>query len=159
MTGPVWRRSSDGLPGVTGAGWWSVTAPPYAERSAEPAQQGGLGVDVLLDRAALVVHVREVGVAGPEVDGRDAEGREARDVGPALLRVDGDTQRVDEGLGRRQQQARAGAVGRVAQRHVEAVEDLAHVGEGLLGVLVGGVAVVDRDGAPVGDDVAGDAAA
>ena len=98
-------------------------------------------------------------VAGAEVHGRDAERAEPGDVGPAELRVRRAADRRRRTPPRPARTGRAAPPGAASVTSiVEAVEDLAHVGVGLVRGPVGREAVVDRDRARVGEHVAGDAA-
>ncbi|CAM5197749.1 hypothetical protein LSPH26S_02210 [Lysinibacillus sphaericus] len=105
--------------------------------------------------------MRVEGIARAVVDGRHAQGAEAGHVGPAELGVRAAADGLHEGLGGRVGEAGQGAGALVVDdelRDVAVGEDLADVRQGLGRGAVGGVAVVDRDGAGVGDDVGGDAA-
>ena len=127
--------------------------------AAQPRSQPRLASLDVLDRHALVVGVGESGVTGSVVDGRDAEGREPRDIGPAVLGAGFAADRRDEPLRERIVEAGPRAVRQVGEGHVVAAEQFAHVRLGLGSGLVGREPVVDGDDALVGDHVAGDPAA
>ena len=107
----------------------------------------------------LVLLVREHRVAGTEVDRRDAERGELRDVGPAELRVDLAADGLDERLRGRAVEPGQRTRGDVGHRDVVPLEEVADERLGVGLAAVGGEAEVDLDDALVGDHVAGDAAA
>src|SRR5918995_6453485 len=149
-----WSRGTRWPPG----GPRLAAAAASRQPSAEPAQQGRLACGVLLDRALLVVHVSEVRVTRTEVHGGHAHRGEPGDVGPALLCLDRQPQRLDERLRGRQVQTRARTTGVVDHLDVETGEHVANVRLGIRLGQRGCIAVVDRDDAAVRDDIGGDAA-
>src|SRR3954454_7000088 len=74
----------------------SAYARPPSYVGPQPAAQRLLAGVQLVDGHELLLLVREHRVAGTVVHGRDAQGGEAGDVGPAELRVDRAADGVDE---------------------------------------------------------------
>ena len=83
------------------------------------------------DRHPLVVGVREHRIARTEVDGRDAQGREARDIRPAVLGSRLAADRRDELLGERGIESGTGALSEIDDGEVESGEQFAQVLDGL----------------------------
>src|SRR5674476_1357678 len=99
-----------------------------------------------------------VRVSRAEVHRRDRQLAEPAYVGPALLGMHRYRQGLDKRPRRRQVQPRPCAFGGVGELHGIRLEQLTHMSQCLAARLVRGEAVVDRDHALVGDDVAGDPA-
>src|SRR5690606_13040434 len=110
--------------------------------------------DDLRDVDALVVSVGSQGVAWAVVDRRDAEGREARDVGPAVLgerlAADGSEELPRE----RSIETGSRALREIGDDELDTGERLAQVVDGLLARATRREAVVHRHDSVVGDDIA-----
>ena len=103
--------------------------------------------------------MREQRIAGAEVDGGDAEGREAGHIGPPELRCGLDADGSDEALRERRVEAGPGAGRKVDDLNLVCIgEEVAHQLRGLFGGAAGGEAVVHLEAAAIGDHVAGNAA-
>src|SRR5699024_8715081 len=98
---------------------------PSSSPAFEVAAQGAGGPLDLGDRDVLIRFVGEQRIARSEVHRRHAEGAEPRDVGPAELRGRREPQCVDELLGDRTVEARAGAFGRIGDDEVKSGEEFA----------------------------------
>ena len=112
------------------------------------------------DEHPLVAGMRQVGIARPVIDRRDAAGGEPRYVGPAVFRSHLPVGGVDQGLGcgLGQPGQRSGGTVGLLDPHVEASENLMDVAQRVLRRAVGGEAEVHRQRRGIGDDVAGNAA-
>ena len=137
----------------------SPDRPRQSYGGGQPAVQGGRAVADLADLDVLVRRVRQLRVAGPVVQRRDAQRGEPRHVGPAELRGRLGADRGEELAGRRRRQPGQRAGRRVGQLDVETRRTPpARAPSACCSRAVRGEPEVDLDLARVRDHVAGDPA-
>src|SRR5690606_15159139 len=92
----------------------------------QPCPQAPFDTPQLVEGKPLVIRVSEAWITRPVVDRRDAERREARHVGPAVLGARVATHRGEEGPTERRLESGTRALREVHGDNLEALEESAH---------------------------------